>query len=171
MSCLYRDYRRVEGYEDYIVSNYGEVFSTKRINGTYWRKLSIIKSVYPQVVLSMGKAKTFTIHVLVGNAFIGKRTNGLEFDHIDRNKTNNRADNLRLATRSEQSINTRLNKRNKLKERNISIANRNNGHSYYRIEIKRDKKMVFNKWLNIKDYTLEYAIKVRDDFLTTSAMC
>ena len=35
---MFRDYRRIEGYPNYIVSNYGEVYSTNKY-GTEWREL------------------------------------------------------------------------------------------------------------------------------------
>jgi len=93
MSCLYRDYRRVEGFEDYIISNYGEVFSTKSWHGKESREMKycVQNNGYLQVNLwNNNISKKFTVHSLVGNAFIGKRINGLTFDHIDRNRTNNR---------------------------------------------------------------------------------
>lgn len=167
MSCLYRDYQRVEDYEDYIISNYGEVYSLK-YGKVREMKLNFNDHGYKMVNLrNKNTVKKFTVHVLVGNAFVGKRTNGLEFDHIDRNRTNNRSDNIRLATRSEQMINQNLRPNNKLRERNIWIANQNNGRSYYHIRINRNKKKVLEKYLNVKKYTLEDAIKFRDDFLLT----
>jgi hypothetical protein len=173
MSCLYRDYRRVEGFEDYIVSNYGEVFSTKKYNRKEWRelKMGFNNWGYKQIDLREdSKRKTFTVHVLVGNAFVGKRTGEMTFDHIDRDKLNNKSDNIRLATRSEQSINKNLHKSNKLKQRNICIS-KIDTRIYYYIKIRRNKKVVFNKRLNVKKYSIEDAIKVRDDFLTTLAKC
>jgi len=170
MSCLYRDYRRIEGFPDYIVSNYGEVYSLKR-GKVREMKPNLTNRGYKKITLSKnGKAKTFNVHVLVGNAFIGKRINGLTFDHIDRNRKYNRVDNLRLATRSEQSINKNLQKSNKLKQRNICIT-KYNTRIYYCIKIRRDKKVVFEKNLNVKKYSLEDAIKLRDDFLTTLKEC
>ena len=166
---LYRDYRRVEGYDDYIISNYGEVFSTKKHNGTEWRELKRCHNTngYETVgLVENGKRKTTMVHVLVGNAFIGKRTNGLTFDHIDICKTNNHADNIRLATRMTQSQNRRCKCDNKLGEKHISIANRKwKGKILpcYRIIIVRNKKVVFNKDLGFRKYSLEDAVKIRDE--------
>ena len=100
---MFLDYRRIVGYEDYIISNYGIVYSTIKHNGTEWREMkpSFYKNGYKYVNLyNDGKHKKITVHVLVGNHFVGKREGEITFDHWpDRTKTNNRADNIRLATK------------------------------------------------------------------------
>lgn len=48
-----------------------------------------------------GEITTRTIHRLVYETFIGEIPEGLEIDHIDNNKTNNKLSNLRLLTRAE----------------------------------------------------------------------
>ena len=165
---MYRDYRRVQGYPDYIISNYGEVYSTFKY-GTCWRELkpNIDKYGYKKVVLcNNGIRKDATIHALVGNAFVGLREGELTFDHEDQNKLNNRADNIRLATKSEQTINQKINKSNTSGEKYISTHFKP-GYEYYHIQIKRNGKHVFRKSLNKKKYTIEDAKKLRDDFLLT----
>jgi len=149
----------IEGYEGrYSISNMGRVYShiTNKIlksttNGNGYLHVSLIKD---------GIVKTITIHVLVGNHFVGKREGELQFDHIDRNRQNNCADNLRLVTRSENNINTGVSKNNKLREKNISIK-----QFSYSIEIMRNGKFVFQKFLAMSKYKLEDAVKIRDDFL------
>ena len=169
MSCLYRDYRRVEGFEDYIVSNYGEVFSTRHSRVRELKNQPSGKHGYFNVTLYNNKIKcTRMVHILVGNAFVGKRQNKMEFDHIDRNPVNNCADNLRLATRSEQNINVGVSKNNKLREKNICSYTKNE-HHYWIIQIERNYKTVFRRQMSKNKYSLNDAIKVRDDFLTSSA--
>ena len=161
---MYRDYRRVEGHEDYIISNIGEVWSIKygkvRLlkagsNGRGYLKVGLCKN---------GKQTTHLVHALVGIHFIGLRTGGLTYDHIDINNQNNRADNLRLATRSEQIINRNLQKNNKLGLKNI-IERVNGGYEYYLINIKRNGKLVINKSFNKKKYSLEFVVSERDRLL------
>ena len=154
----------VEGYEGlYSISNYGRVYS---INRNIFLKTGLSTGGYCQTYLSKkGYCRTIPIHVLVGKAFIGKRINGLTYDHIDRDKSNNHSSNLRLATKSQQSINQDLRKDNTLREKYIYTIKKKDGRVYYQIQIKRNKKFIFNKCLNIKKHSLEDAIKVRDDFL------
>ena len=45
------------------------------------------------------------VHRLVWETFRSSIPNGMTVDHIDRNKTNNNVDNLRLATKTEQQRN------------------------------------------------------------------
>jgi hypothetical protein len=54
-------------------------------------------------ICSNGPLKTIHIHHLVAETFIGKRPDGLVIDHIDGNKHNNRADNLRYLSNIENS--------------------------------------------------------------------
>ena len=149
----------IEGYEGlYSVSNMGRVYShiTNKIlkagNSQGYLQLGLSKD---------GIRKTFTIHILVGNAFIGKREGEMTFDHYpDRNKSNNCADNLRLATLSEQSQNRNMFKNNKTGEKNISICG--NG---YRIKFKLNGMILFDKYLHMDKFALDDAVKIRDDFL------
>ena len=151
----------IEGYVGhYSISNMGRVYS-------HFGKGRLLKACpnntagYLIVDLCKdGIKKKECIHVLVGNAFVGKRENGLTFDHIDRNNQNNCASNIRLATKSEQSENRNVQKNNKLGEKNISI-NRNR----YRIDIQRNKKLVFSKCYPMEKYTLEDCVRIRDEFL------
>ena len=112
------------------------------------------------MTLLNGERKKYNIHILVGNAFIGKREGGLTFDHIDRNRINNRADNIRLATRQEQAVNTGVCKNNKLGEKYITIDTVS-GNEYYKIKITRNKIIILNKRLNKNKFSLDDAIKQR----------
>jgi len=161
---MFRDYRIIENYPDYVISNYGKVYSLKR-GKVREMKQQTGDNGYLQVGLCKdGIQKTSRIHALVGNHFIGKRQGEMTFDHIDRDKNNNRADNLRLATKSEQQQNTGVSKNNKLGVKCINISLKK-GVEYYHIRIKRNKKRVFRKSLNKNKFTLDDAIKVRDEFL------
>lgn len=54
---------------------------------------------YRQVDIHVnGKSHTTTVHKLVTAAFLGPRPDGMQVDHIDGDKTNNRLENLRYVT-------------------------------------------------------------------------
>ena len=160
LPCIYK---WVKGYEGlYIVNNYGSVVSFCRKKPRMLKTVSD-KNGYIHVGLHKkgSPAKYMDVHVLVGNAFIGERTGEFTFDHIDRVKTNNRADNLRLATKTEQQVNQGKHKNNKLGEKNISIATIK-GLEYYNLIIQRNKKIIVNRHFRTNKYTLEEVAAERD---------
>ena len=162
---MFRDYRRVQGYEsDYIISNYGEVFSLKFGKVRLLKPNPNSKGYLIVVLCKNGKVTLRPIHVLVGIHFVGLRINGLTYDHKDINNQNNRADNLRLATRLEQSENQNLRKDNKLGFRNICENVNGSGTEYYIIHITRNGKTV-RKYFRKDKYSLEFVVSERDKML------
>lgn len=90
---------KIKGFEDYSISDKGEVFSHRRNKlMSIWSK----SGEYPRVTLSKsGKEKTFTIHRLVAEAFIPNPYGKITVNHKDGNKNNNKVDNLEWNTYSE----------------------------------------------------------------------
>ena len=160
---LYLDYRRVDGYQDYIISNIGEVWSIK-FGKVKLLKPSMCKGYLTVNLFKNGKKKTHSIHILVGIHFIGLRTGTLTYDHIDTNNQNNRADNLRLATKCEQAQNRNMFKNNKLGFKHIIETVNKSGNEYYKIQIKRNGKKVC-KYFRKDKYSLENVVEERDRML------
>lgn len=103
------EWRPIQGYEElYEVSNLGRVRSLDRVvnrNGAkVSRKGRILrpgKDGYGYLLVGLsedGKKKLFSVHRLVWEAFNGKRPEGMQINHIDEDKANNRLDNLNLMT-------------------------------------------------------------------------
>ena len=106
------EYRDIEGYEGYQVSNLGNIKSIARVvirkNGIkYTIKERILKpriagSGYNYVKLS--QKKNISVHKLVAIAFLNYKVDGkykIVCDHIDNNKLNNKLDNLQIITHRE----------------------------------------------------------------------
>ena len=98
------NYKNILDYESfYMVSNEGNVIS---LNYNKTGKAKVIKQYtdtngYSFVTLGYkAKPKSFKVHILVWEAFNGKKPNGMQINHIDENKSNNRLDNLELVTPS-----------------------------------------------------------------------
>ena len=98
------EWRTINDSPDYEVSDTGRVRSSKGKAARYL-KLTTDKYGYLHVVLSQNdKGKTYTIHRLVLAAFIGQRPKGMEANHIDGDKCNNKLDNLEWITSSGNMI-------------------------------------------------------------------
>lgn len=109
------DWRPVVGWQGYYeVSRYGAVRSVDRTvqtkNGGTARmkgreiKFALSEWGYRRVFLSRDSTgSTRPIHILVAEAFLGPRPDGLICCHKDGNKENNCADNLRWDTHASNS--------------------------------------------------------------------
>lgn len=110
---IIEEWRPIEGYIGYEVSNLGRVRSWRRRGG--WNQTTdlsllvgeprlLIQSRTTRGYLSVGltydteRKRTCSVHALVAAAFIGARPEGYQVCHNDNNPQNNRADNLRYGT-------------------------------------------------------------------------
>lgn len=110
-------WKDIKGYEGiYQVSDLGRVKSLDRIierkngNGSFFKKGQIQKLQdngngykYKQLKHN-GKSNNFYIHKLVMETFVGQRPNEMVICHKDGDKSNNRLDNLRYDTATENNI-------------------------------------------------------------------
>ena len=99
------EFRVIEGFDDYEVSNLGRVRSNK-CGKSRILKQSVEGSGYNYVGLMFGKkVKIKKVHKLVAVAFLNHTPNGHEMvvDHIDNNKSNNTLTNLQIITPRENS--------------------------------------------------------------------
>jgi hypothetical protein len=101
------EWKEIIGYSDYQVSNLGNV---KSLNFNKTKKEKLLKPIicnkYPSVCLWNQDGKSLkTIHRLVAESFIANPNHYLTVDHINRNKMDNRVENLQWAPYSEQNKN------------------------------------------------------------------
>ncbi len=97
-------WKTIKEFSDYKVCDAGEVRSFKR------REMIVLKpgigsQGYPCVILYRnGERNIRKVHRLVLYAFVGKCPDGMEVNHIDGNKQNNRLSNLEYVTKSQNVI-------------------------------------------------------------------
>lgn len=92
---------------DYYISNFSRLYSFKT---RIYLKLTPKKYGYTQVRLTLntGKEHTYSLSELVIVTFKGNKPNGAQIDHINRDITNNKLENLRYLTASDNCKNKSL---------------------------------------------------------------
>lgn len=141
----------------YEVSNTGDVRNVRTLR-TLKGKLN--KDGYKQInihVRGMGYKKHFHVHRLVAGAFIPLVENMDQVDHIDRDRVNNRVENLRWCNSHMNNCNRKDQSRLGAHLSEMTLKN----HEYWRINFNcNGVKMLKN--FNKKDMTFESAKRLRD---------
>jgi len=125
----------IQGFENYLIYEDGSVFNKKR---NIFKKPAINIHGYKYVNLyKNSKQKNFTIHRLIAIHYIPNPENKREVDHINRIRTDNRIENLRWVTPSENNQNKGMASRNTSGHKNICYD-------------KRRDRWIFSKVINKK---------------------
>ena len=145
--------RVIPEYPTYSITNTGfirDLRSGNLSNGSCqygYRKCSLVNH--------KGHA-SMLIHRLVAQAFIPNPNNLPEVDHINRDPSDNRVENLRWADDFTQAQNKGDMKNNTSGYKHITCEDK-----YFRVVIVRNKQVLIRK----RFQTIEDAVKCRDDFL------
>ena len=153
------EWKQITDFSKYEVSSNGDIRSYHR-NSCKILKQTANQDGYLKIELR-NDTRSFKAVVsrLVAQAFIPNPENKPEVDHIDRNTTNNKVDNLRWVNRNQNCINRKA--YNQLNEKHIyMLPNRN---KKFVVQIKRDNKIIHRS----QYYTLEEAIVQRNSILHT----
>ena len=102
-------YKIIEGFENYSVSDLGNVKNNK--TGSIMKQH--VQEGYKRLNINLNKKQYKKyVHVLVASEFIPNPENKKCVDHIDNCKTNNNISNLRWATHTENRQNSSVSKNN-----------------------------------------------------------
>jgi len=152
------DYARFLDYDDYIIFINGKIYSLKR---NKFIKPGLKDGYYRIELTKNKKSKKFYLHRILGECFIKNPHNFQTIDHIDRDPQNNKISNLRWASRTLQSINKNITKRNKTGVNGVKFCKYNKNYiTSWSINYKR-----FTKTFSLNKYgdkeAKELAIKYR----------
>ena len=126
----------IHGYTDYLIYNDGRVFS--KFSNKFLKPGTNGRTGYKFIKLSNdNKQGSHTIHRLIALHYINNPENKRCVDHINRIKSDNRVENLRWVTHSE-------NKQNQSKR-----VDNKSGHKYISYNKSRDR-WAFKKTINKK---------------------
>lgn len=87
-------FKDIEGYEDYQISNLGNVKSLRFGKEKILKPVKDGKKYLCVVLYKQGKHKMCKVHRLVAQAFIDNPNNLPQINHKDEDKTNNQVNNL-----------------------------------------------------------------------------
>jgi len=107
-------WKKITGFENYEVSDLGNVKSSQPNKKERFLKLRISRFGYARVMLQQNNIKKeVLVHRLVALHFIENTLNKEQVNHIDCNKLNNKVSNLEWCNQSENMIHSLNNGRNK----------------------------------------------------------
>ena len=132
-----------------------KVYSIK--NNIYLKNILNNKGYYQVGLYKNGKGKIYKVHRLV--YICNNPTEDIseyQIDHIDNNKTNNKIENLRKATESENCSNRKTHKNNILGIKYIYKTK----HNTYRFNLVKNKIKYSKGFKNLQD-----ALEYRDKFV------
>jgi hypothetical protein len=142
-------FKNITDYDRYAVSNIGRVINNE--TGKIMKPCLITSGYFCLTLCKNGKRKQVYVHRLVALVFLDNVENKQFVDHINNIKTDNRVENLRMATSNENNRNRGISKSNTSGIKGVYFRKSRNK---WIAEIKIDgKKTHLGYFKNIEDAT------------------
>jgi hypothetical protein len=151
-------WKPIQEFEVYEVSSFGNIRNT--LTGRLLKPNTDTRGYFQTALYKNNHKHTFLTHRLVASAFIENTADLKEIDHINRMKTDNRVENLRWVSRSENMFNT-----NHHMSDMLGIQRRSDRDSF-RVVFQMNGKL---KYVG-SSKSLEGAKDIRDAFLKTDSV-
>ena len=116
-----KEWKFIKEYDDYKISNYGDIFSLK--SNKMLKATKNLENYYSIKLIKNNNRKCFLVHRLVFNTFKNIDDYDKVIDHIDNNPSNNFIENLREVSKSENSYNRIFPNKNMVKIYQYSLNN------------------------------------------------
>ena len=150
----------VRGFPDYLIYPDGRVSSKRFPDRFLTHILTGENRKYHSVILYNEGIKTqFRVHRLIAEHYIPNPENKSEVDHINRNPSDNRVENLRWATRIENVENRGIFKNNKSGHKYI-IWDKSNKRWKFRMRGKYKANRCFKTKIECIHYKFYYLLKI-----------
>ena len=118
----------IQGFPNYLIYDDGRVFSKYKND---YMKHKVSKSGYYHLSLCQdGKSKNYYTHRLVAIHYLPNPQNLPEIDHINRDKSDNRLQNLRWSSKRDNAQNKGMFKNNKTGHKGITFVKSTNRWKY-----------------------------------------
>ena len=158
------NFRAVDGYPDYEISDHGRV---RRVKTGRILRGHIRRGGYRSVILSQeGKLSTINIHRLVATAFCDKPAGCTIVDHIDQDRQNNLSGNLRWTTVRGNGMNRKMSKNNTSGTNGVTYyGKKNQWRVMWRDDQGRQKTKSFsaNKYDNAEELAIQYRKQIEQE--------
>jgi len=144
----------IQGFPDYTISRDGVITNIK--TGKVKKPTLNQKTGYLFVLLhDGGRKQNITVHRLLATHYIPNPNGFRCVDHINRNKTDNRIENLRWVSHSDNKVNTDCPPHRAEEDRHVY-----RDKTGFIIQVQRNRMVVYRKWAK----TIEEARLLRDAF-------
>ena len=149
----------VIGYSNYLIYPDGKVYNEKFKR---YLKMRYNKGYHRVVLYNNNKSKSLQVHRLVALHYIHNPDNKPMVDHINRDKIDNRLENLRWVTSSENGQNTDKYITNTIGHKNITYHKRDKRYQYF----KTINKVSHTKYFKTLEEAIEYKKEYEKDLFT-----